>query len=185
LLISSVVFLIATITFSILTIFYPITMKNVFLKEVMTNTFPTQSYLSGHERNLVTFKSSIKKNYQYSARFYSLAAFNIAHRRAPIRVNPAFLRDSPNGPMARPRPLYWDFSRWRMVEPPRRGILGFPALKCGEEVNLYPYRVTAVGDVYHVDYLYDFDQIRSFDKTFYAYQNWQSDTLKVRNENTK
>lgn len=95
------------------------------------NIFPTQSYLSGHEINLVTFKSSIKKNYQYSARFYSLE----------IRG-----------------PGYF---------------------------TLYPYRVTAVGDVYHVDYLYDFDQIMSFDKTFYAYQNWQSDTLKVRNENTK
>lgn len=100
-------FLIATITFSILTIFYPITMKNDFLKEVMTNTFPTQSYLSGHERNLVTFKSSIKKNYQYSARFYSLE----------IRG-----------------PGYF---------------------------TLYPYRVTTVGDVYHVDYLYDLDQIKS------------------------
>ena len=82
-------------------------MKNVFLKEVMTNTFPTQSYLSDHEINLVTFKSSIKKNYQYSARFYSLE----------IRG-----------------PGYF---------------------------TLYPYRVTTVGDVYHVDYLYDLDQIKS------------------------
>jgi len=68
------------------------------------------------------------KNCGFVAHADCVAAFNIAHKRAPIRVNPAFLRDSPNGPMARPRPLYWDFSRWRMVEPPRRGILGFPAL---------------------------------------------------------
>jgi len=54
--------------------------------------------------------------------------FNIAVRKRAIRVSPALWRDSPNGPMARPRPLYWDLSQWRVAEPPRWGISGFPTL---------------------------------------------------------
>jgi len=55
-----------------------------------------------------------------------VAAFNIAVRKRAIRVSPAFWRDSPNGPMARPRPLHWDLSQWRVAEPPPPGNLRIP-----------------------------------------------------------
>ncbi|RLG02229.1 MAG: hypothetical protein DRN61_06835 [Thaumarchaeota archaeon] len=41
-----------------------------------------------------------------------VAAFNIAVRKRAIRVSPALWGDSPNGPMARPRPLHWERSQW-------------------------------------------------------------------------
>jgi len=49
-----------------------------------------------------------------------IGAMNIA-----VRVNPrktVFSSGSPTGPLAGPRSLHWDYSRWRVAKPPRRGF---------------------------------------------------------------
>jgi len=58
-------------------------------------------------------------------------------KRKTIRVSPASWRDSPNGVMAHPKPLYRcdDMSSVEGGQTSPLGILGLPAIHCGEEVK--------------------------------------------------